>query len=199
MKIILLTGRLLYVSIIENSKRGEFMETVTLQSEVSENAKSFNEGLERSENLRNLLSYYRAWYYIPELDMVAPSKYIGYKHITPERFITEQGLDGRETEPIMSKWFDRLHVEATEGRYVSSKVAELTARYGKSMNRVARFGAPRGWRLSNQPEGRQASGVATATGQSRPHEIVEVFWRAYLSLYPEDQQVLAERILNQRR
>lgn len=174
------------------------METVTLKSEVSENAKSFNEGLVHSENLRSLLSYFRAWYYIPEFDMVAPSKYIGYKHITPERFITGQGLDGRETEPIMSKWFDRLPAETAEGRYVSGKVNELTAHYGKGMNRVARFGAPRGWRLSNQQTGQQPPGAMTAISQSRAHEIVEVFWRAYLSLYPEDQQALVDRILTQR-
>ncbi len=173
------------------------MEIVTLLSEVSDNARSFNEGLENSEHIRNLLSYFRAWYYIPELDMVAPSKYIGYKNINPERFITEQGLDGRETEPVMGKWFDRLNVETTEGRYVSDKVAELTARYGKSINRVARFGAPRGWRLSNQPASQQSLRAATADRQPRSHEIVEVFWRAYLSLYPEDQQALAERILSQ--
>lgn len=126
--------------------------------------------------------------------MVAPSKYIGYKHITPESFITEQGLDGRETEPIMSKWFDRARADTPEGIYISNKVAELTARYGKGMNRVARFGAPRGWRLSNQPPRPAAAG-----NPPRAHEIVEVFWRAYLSLYPEDQQALAERILSQRR
>jgi hypothetical protein len=174
------------------------MEIVTLQSEVSDNARSFNEGLENSEHLRNLLSYFRAWYYIPELDMVAPSKYIGYKDINPERFITGQGLDGRETEPVMGKWFDRLNVDTAEGRYVSDKVAELTALYGKSMNRVARFGAPRGWRLSNHSTSQPASRTVSVARQSTSHEIVDVFWRAYLSLYPEDQQALAERILSQR-
>ncbi len=175
------------------------MKIVTLLSDVSDNVRSFNEGLESSERLRDLLSYFRAWYYLPELDMVAPSKYIGYKGINAETFVTGQGLDGRETEPVMGKWFDRLNVETAEGRYVSGKVAELTARYGKSMNRVARFGAPRGWRLSNQPGGQPAPRGTTADRQPRQHEIVEVFWRAYLSLYPEDQQALAARILSQRR
>ena len=156
-------------------------------------------GLENSEGLRNLLSYFRAWYYIPELDMVGPSKYIGYKGINPESFLTERGLDGRETEPVMGKWFDQLNKESAEGRYVSDKLAELTARYGKNMNKVARFGAPRGWRLSNHPTSQPASRTVAVARQSTSHEIVEVFWRAYLSLYPEDQQALAERILSQRR
>lgn len=173
------------------------MKIVTLLDEVVANVRSFNEGLETSEELRGLLSYFRAWYYWPALDMVAPSKYIGYKGINPETY-PNTPLDGKETEPVLRKWFDMLNVTSPEGKHVSKKVFELTARYGKSMNRVARFGAPRGWQLSNQPASQQPPGATTTAKQPASHEIVEVFWRAYLTLYPEDQQEIFDRIMSQR-
>jgi len=48
--------------------------------DVIEPVRAFNEGLKEGGNLENQLSYFRAWYYIPELDAVGPSKFIGYKN-----------------------------------------------------------------------------------------------------------------------
>jgi 5-methylcytosine-specific restriction protein A len=146
------------------------MNLVNSREQVVRNVRSFNEGLEQSNRLREKLPYFRAWYYDPEPDMVGPSKYIGYQDIDPESFLKEADLDGRETEPIMVKWFDRLDEDSPEYRYAYDKVADLVARYGKNMNRVARVGAPRGWRL-NRLAGQQASDM-------QPENLDEVvrFW-----------------------
>lgn len=162
---------------------------------VIESVRAFNRGLQEGLGLEGKLSYFRAWYYVPELDLVGPSKFIGYKGITVAQYMNDSGeLDGRETEAVLSQWFDPLTDATPEARYVENLVEDLLNEYNKRLNDKARFNAKRGWSLS---QGRLAPSLANAeeSTSTGPQPIVEVFWRAFLSLYPEDQSVLAERII----
>lgn len=172
--------------------------TVENYEDVIDCVRAFNKGVEEGADLEHQLSYFRSWYYIPELDATGPSKFIGYKGMTAAEYMGSEDLDGRMTEPVLSRWFDVLEEETPEATYVKKLVEELLTRYNKVLNRVARFNAPRGWRLHDK--GMPVPHVTKQEGshEEHPRPIVEVFWRAFLSLYPEDQDALAERILEQR-
>jgi len=116
--------------------------------EVVRSVRAFNEDLSEAHVLQGQLSYFRAWYYIPELDAVGPSKFLGYRGMTVSEYMQSQELDGRVTEPVLSRWFDALENDTSETVYVARLVEELLARYKKVPNRVARFNAPRGWKMS---------------------------------------------------
>jgi len=162
--------------------------------DVVETVRAFNQGLTQGHGLENQLSYFRAWYYVPELDMVGPSKFIGYRKMTAEAYMNSTELDGKVTEPILSRWFDILLPGTPEGNYVKSLVDRLISRYNKIINRKARFLAPHGWHLGQNKDMSSSASVAVRNSKDESRPIVEVFWRAFLSLYPEDQEAVAGRI-----
>jgi len=162
--------------------------------EVIESVNAFNEGLKGEEKLQNHLSYYRAWYYIPELNEVGPSKFIGYNNLPVAQYLTGENLDGKITEPILGKWFNLLIEGTPEANYVESLVEKLVSRYNKVMNRKARFNAPRGWKLERESIASLQNTIQIDPPTSDLQPLVEIFWRAFLSLSLEDQDTIAERI-----
>lgn len=116
--------------------------------QVREGIRRFNADLERRDELVARLTMNRAWYYDNEVDMVGPSKFIGYVGMTAERYIHEGALDGKQTEPVLRRWFRLLDEGSPEAAFVRSRVESLLARHGKSLNQVARFCAPIGWKFS---------------------------------------------------
>ena len=132
--------------------------TVKTYENVIESVRAFNEGLSRTRDLQRQLSYFRAWYYAPELDAVGPSKFIGYRGMTASEYMRSEDLDGRETEPVLTRWFDALESGTSETAYVAKLVEELLAKYKKAPNRVARFNAPRGWKMT------ESAGVPSPIG-----------------------------------
>lgn len=159
---------------------------VSNYNEVVDNVRRFNDGLTSNRQLQAQLGYFRVWYYVPELDAVGPSKFIGYADMTADRYIQAHGgdLDGRWTEPELKAWFGVLENATPEQSYVGSIVEALIQRYRKRINRVARFNATRGWTLDR-----------TARPMS---PLADVFLRAYKTLSLEDQERLAERIAEDR-
>ncbi|MCL9637515.1 HNH endonuclease [Bacillus zanthoxyli] len=78
--------------------------------EVKENVVQFNKDLKHNEEIRRrFFSRFRQWYYIKELDMFAPSKYIGYKNMNALKYNNKDGTgaDGRKTEAVLRKWFEK--------------------------------------------------------------------------------------------
>ena len=122
--------------------------TVESYKDVVESVQAFNKGLGEGQELEGHLSYYRAWYYIPELGMVGPSKFIGYRGMTAAEYMLSEDLDGRITEPVLGRWFNTLDSGTAESQHVAELVRELLARYKKAPNRIARFNAPPGWELA---------------------------------------------------
>lgn len=59
------------------------------------------------------LTRFRAWYATKKPDgrwIFGPSKFIGYKDITPDEYVAHkgQGMDGRQTENALQKWFQEV-------------------------------------------------------------------------------------------
>lgn len=120
---------------------------VTSLEQVRESIRRFNAELEQSGELTARLTMNRAWYYDDQIDMVGPSKFIGYQGMTAERYVQEGALDGKQTEPVLRQWFRLLDNESPEAAFVRSRVEAVLAKYGKSLNQVARFCAPIGWKV----------------------------------------------------
>lgn len=174
-------------------------ELVRSYNEVVETVRAFNRGLEENEGFRNRLPYYRVWYYIPELDMVGPSKFVGYRGMTATEYVQAYSeLDGRETEPVLWRFFEEVDPNEgdrrREGTYVRRLVENLLGRYDKMPNRKARYSAPEEWTLPENGEAPRHSDARTLTNVGHSQSMVEVFWRAFLTLYPDDQKALAQRI-----
>ncbi len=111
--------------------------------DVVASVRQFNQDLKESRILQNRLSNFRAWYVIPELNLVAPSKFIGYKDMNAQRYINEiNELSGTETEPVLRKWFEVLKDESSEAVSVRSMVDSLAGQYNKRISTLARFNAP---------------------------------------------------------
>lgn len=51
---------------------------------------------------------FRQWYYIPELNVFGPSKYIGYKNMNTSKYDRGKRKTGVGTEKILKEWFIKL-------------------------------------------------------------------------------------------
>lgn len=132
--------------------------------EVRASIRQFNIDVERNADLASRLKMSRAWYYDPELDLVGPSKFIGYAGMTAERYsqgLQSGQLDGRDTEPTLRKWFRVLDGASPEAAFVRTRAEALLAKYGKSLSKVARFCAPIGWNVSAKAVTSRPNIVAT--------------------------------------
>ena len=174
--------------------------TVDSYDDVVENVRRFNEDLKEPEpdpgqDLAGLLGYFRAWYYIPELDLVGPSKFIGYKGMSAHSYMEEDDLDGRVSEPVLGRWFDVQTGDSVEAEFIYDIVQSLLKVHGRAPSRLARVCAPRGWTFAPGHVGEQGTLAKGSGGNANGHNpMVEVFWRAFQTLYPDDQRTLAERI-----
>ncbi|MBI4282357.1 MAG: hypothetical protein HY672_02585 [Chloroflexi bacterium] len=176
---------------------------VSSYNQVAENVRCFNAGLLQGTDLETLLAYFRAWYYLPEEDAVGPSKFIGYEGMTGIAYMERDDLDGRETEPVLHRWFEMLEKGTPEHQYVEQKVLDLAARFGKRVSSAARFSAPSGWRVSagtlrgNSGRREWASpggSLQTTNGHNESEAMVEVFVRAFGTLRPSEQAAVLRRI-----
>ena len=63
---------------------GKDFELVKNYGQIREDVLRFQECIHR---FVFLLSTFKAWYYIPEDDLLGPSKFIGYKRMTCEQYL----------------------------------------------------------------------------------------------------------------
>lgn len=110
---------------------------VNSYEEALNNAATFINGLDESPTIQERLSFFKHWYYFPELDGFAPSKFIGYKNMdiqTYEVGSTEGPLDGRETEHALLKVFKKAEGDLKEKLY--AKLEDFLGEYGKRPNKL---------------------------------------------------------------
>ncbi|MEI2444027.1 HNH endonuclease [Priestia megaterium] len=97
--------------------------------EVKRNMIQFNNDLKENEEMRRrFFSHFRQWYYIREIDMFAPSKFIGYKNMNASRYNNKNGAgaDGRKTEVVLRKWFVKKEIPS-----LFEKLQESIGLYGR--------------------------------------------------------------------
>jgi hypothetical protein len=117
-------------------------ELIESYQEVIENVRQFNEDLIAGEDICSQLAMFRAWYYIPEIDALGPSKFIGYKGMDTTRYQRGYRKDGKETEPRLQKFFKRIPKENTRYVNIINKLHSMITKYNKKPNKVARLNVP---------------------------------------------------------
>jgi hypothetical protein len=172
-------------------------ETVKTYDEVLESIGAFNRALERGRRLREQIRFFKTWYYVPELDAVGPGRFIRFNGMTGLEYIREHSeIGGHVAEPVLNKWFTPLEENSAEAIFVKQKVSRLLGLYGKIVSSGSRFYAPRGWGLMGQGQTSQPTVVQPEKEAEAISSQAAVFWQAFLSLSPEDQRALTDRIIN---
>ncbi|MFW6008313.1 MAG: hypothetical protein ACOCP8_03515 [archaeon] len=93
----------------ENSVRDEENNKIDLVEnihEVKENIKKFNNAVkQKNKYITDKLSFFKRWYYDIDNNLFAPSKFIGYRNMTPEKYqkFSQNKLDGRETKNCLKR------------------------------------------------------------------------------------------------
>ncbi len=153
---------------------------VKTYDDVVESTKSFNAGLNEVPRLSKRTSNVKAWYYIPEIDAVGPSKFIGYRGMSADFYLAHSGklanatlpkskrLDGRETEPRLTEWFEITEPGTVEYEYVSKKVQELLDQWDKKPGSSARYCVPIGFKLLVQ-QSSSVTRTSAAGGRQMTH------------------------------
>ena len=115
----------------------EMLALVSTREELISNIKRFNADLPNDDYLQSLLSLFRHWYYIEELDAFGPSKFIGYTAMTGERYSNKNGLgaDGRETLHHLKSV---LHAVPTDNAELREKLTAFLDTYNKQPNALAK-------------------------------------------------------------
>ena len=99
--------------------------------EVFENIIQFNKDLEQETEIISQLSQFIHWYYVPELDSFAPSKYIGYRNMNTKKYNRGFNKTGVDTEKVLKQWFIKLDNSSEKGIMFMNKLADLLELYNK--------------------------------------------------------------------
>ena len=96
--------------------------------EIKANIRSFNSALDQKQKgIVEKLSQFGHWYYSKELNMFGPSKFIGYKNMSAERYVNVYyHLTGTDTEKALEKF----HSNESD-KDLQMKLRETLMKFGK--------------------------------------------------------------------
>lgn len=170
------------------------MKTITNQEQAIENIKQFNNEVNSFldsntkpgvETLVSNIPHYRAWYFFYEKEsgsyLFAPSKYIGYSHIDAQIYteLNRTGLDGRQTESILSTWYETISVSHKDYEQLSDQLRLFCSKFDKKPNSLFRINAE----ISKSPQ------------TTLEEKVVDFIFDAYQNLSNESQRLIKARII----
>ena len=114
-------------------------------AEVVANVRQFNHDLDNRAEIASKLSTFRHWYYVSELGLFGPSKFIGYAQMNAADYQrgSRSGMDGRETEPHLKRWFVQLPPSASQWQQLRSELRARLKEFGKAPNQLATIHVPK--------------------------------------------------------
>lgn len=103
-------------------------------NEASLNAEEFNRLVITSNSaaLSNFSKFFH-WYYFPNLDIFAPSKFIGYKNTTLDTY-TGKGT-GTDTQRVLSEWFTKVDSSSEQYEPLKKKLKKYGSTLGKDIGK----------------------------------------------------------------
>ena len=102
-------------------------------NEASVNAQAFSGVGESAESIANInFNRFFNWYYFSNLDLFAPSKFIGYKNTNLENY-RGKGT-GTDTQRVLSKWFVKINPKTEKYNELKEKLEAFAADIGKSIS-----------------------------------------------------------------
>lgn len=103
-------------------------------AEVEENAIRFAQVKSNPNCLAHQrLGQFFHWYYISNLDIIAPSKFIGYKNTTIDNYKGEG--KGTDTQKPLARWFEKLAPTHPSYNFLRDKLASFLSSCGKRMSK----------------------------------------------------------------
>lgn len=111
---------------------------------IVQNVERFNNELPTSSVLINKLKMFKRWYYIPEIGIFGPSKYIGYRDMS-QAVYQEDLQDGGVTEGVLRGWFDVLDEGSELDILLKGELNAMLRLYGKSIKQNAFIHVPKGY------------------------------------------------------
>ncbi len=118
------------------------------EHEAIANILTFERHLHRNRELRDRLPYARAWYAHPDEQgewYFGPSKFIGYRGMTPAEYLNNDPRDGRRTERQLQPWFMVVPLQDALADELRQKLIAFLANYGKAPSALARINVSREW------------------------------------------------------
>ena len=106
-------------------------ELVNHYEEVVENVVQFNTDLDAETDLITQLGQFAHWYYIEELDLFGPSKFVGYCKMNTELYDFGFGKNGGDTERVLNRWFLKLLSASSQGQNLRLKLEARLADFKK--------------------------------------------------------------------
>ena len=116
---------------------------VTEYNDVLINIYQFNEDVRNDEEVAVYLSQFKHWYYIPELNMFGPSKYIGYKNMNSIAFNQGTHRSEVETGKVLKEWFYPLQTNTNEDLVLRTELASLLEDVDKKLRANAVIHVPK--------------------------------------------------------
>jgi uncharacterized protein (DUF433 family) len=125
--------------------------TVTDLKEVIENIENYQKAIRQNRKIQARVAMVWSWYAFKDETSAAwkfaPSKFIGYRDATAERYLTESGkdgeFDGRATERVLSEWFSVPDQDSKLERQLMEKLRVFLADFGKAPGARARINVPK--------------------------------------------------------
>lgn len=185
--------------------RFPFVETL---DDVIENMKRFEADLVEVEKLEKQLPMFQQWYYIHELNLLAPSKFIGYKNMKGHLYVDKDAIawtDGRATVGVLKQWFTtcenellrhliKLKLSGRTRKEFSINILESEKKIIEAtFSRIKHDATKAEERLIQMENGQESKDVADILPKLRPNNRVREY-----NFYSDEMkaQVLFEHLIN---
>ena len=129
--------------------------------EAVANIDVFEAEAERDPRLQERAAYFRAWYAVRREDgtwSFGPSKFVGYREHSAERYLGEAGhegsRDGRQTERVLGQWFTEVDPSSALGQELARGLAAFLGKWGRVPNARARISIPEHEEIPRSPQRR---------------------------------------------
>lgn len=110
------------------------MQLVESVNEALVNAQAFSGvGKARKSVANQNFNRFFHWYYFPNIDVFAPSKFIGYKNTNLKNYKGEG--TGTDTQRTLSQWFVKLDPRSSEHAQLRQKLEVFARSINKSINK----------------------------------------------------------------
>ncbi len=128
------------------------LQLVETYAQVVKNIVRFNSGLPASEEMQKRLPAFIEWYYSPEVNALAPARFIAYQDMDSGLYLAmkDSGKDSREAVKWLSHWFKP--VEELELDILKKHLIIMTANFDKKPHKIVRIHEPiNSIRLTKEP------------------------------------------------
>ncbi|MBD8068523.1 hypothetical protein [Bacillus sp. PS06] len=116
---------------------------VTDYNDVMNNMKQFNRDVLEMLEIKDQLTQFKHWYYIPHLNLFGPSKFIGYKQMDANLYELIKKRPSAESQKVLSEWFYPVQADSIEETIIREQLTSLLDLYEKKPRTNAVFHIPK--------------------------------------------------------